>query len=1529
MASKERLPTVRVNFFDGQRVTESDLDTEQIYNGTVTSNIVTDFHASGVVNDCPFEEVILLDTRAPGSNTLSPTGENPSKLDIEGGRYDGKGISLDKGPSDTVRGNRIQLELYDSEARGRDRVKVIVLGRAFDGINSEGPLIAEYIEFEKNGKKITQNFFREIEAVFFNNFSGGLGRTETAASAESKDLISDSSGYMIIKESEPLTVFPASEMSFQVQSPNNDLANFITSSTTLTLEQEFAAALGASSSVSEIYLDFEGLEDITFEEGGDVTVAYGQKFLSKTNNLQKIDLLLSVENNTEGELEDNFDWSGDLVLSIYELSTEIDCPTDAVPNELIDFDPEAAPIVETSFNQDDLEALGVKLTDQLTKVSFNFSGTLLADPNIEPSIEPNKFYAFLLSRRGDNRTGTITLKKGYSVKAGKLANGVDLTTFEEFSKDESRYFEYDPNTKRFVSDSGASLWYIVHSDSVEVTDGTAYADDGVAVTVPKTRSFVGESEISYFANNISLSSVAEGDDNFVVLSHVNEFVDADVHPRTGNFVFSKIQDSAAISLVDTTGLNDLLEDTIPVLLAKVTDKNVRDAQPINGTFDKPGFIYRDYAIIEDPSTALLTSNLVNRVFVPDTECQCNAMYRITEAECVTELAGDLDDDGELTSSDILELLNVVGNTINSESTERAILGGALDIVDFIKSDLDNNDTVDGTDIELLEDAVDGYVNFSVPEQIRFLIIRVENMFEEDNFPTIFTDTALSGVTTSDDDILTFVTTTENQALIIRPGDTVQIGSGVDAGTYKVAGKTIAADNVTVSVVVTTTDDEEVIFEGSSGFNVIVASGTAVNMLADNNELVDIPFSEGSYEISFVNAPFEEQFVDVCDLRRFVESSFLELETKSCECSDEDLCPDDEDCTPKYKSQKYLPGDLYIPDGEILTAPGVPYHGDFEFANITVPLPPGSITDCSIDLYNTFVKSEDGSCKTPAGFPAMLYSDGTYVGCQDSGSDTDITKGRVKFSHAVCSLFVDGIIDGYGVDDGYGEVTDSTNSTESITEEFVDDSFSAFDSWTEDPGNNVSITNISNPSGTNSPAVFDIITSSDSGERYGRLNVPAASQDFIGDFIVDFTASRTVWPESSLTNGVVSAFATLTILNTDGSTATLKLGWRTLAGENTELFYSGVIEDSLMTVVSTFDFSIDAPEAVGDQVRFRLRRIDDVVSAYYITDDSIDDADITSFGQYVRIGSNPELQPGSGTVTNFSYEISQNNAPNAGVSFFTRLSEVVIRSEYSSDDSIVQMIAGRDAGTGEIDRFTLTFPLNLTRRTTVISAAIKLTSQVTDTITDAINVIALDILNADNLGSLFNVPISEEASLRTSFIPGTVSFGDEIEVDVTELIKTFLLSTGHLPGQFKGFVFEPTITSDSMLAVSSLATLEVTYLDTTTGIVFKVGVSLDRDTGLVTLNTKNVLYDDLIEENRTVINFGVYLKKSGFRNSDVAISIDELSRIGIGSCSEEESLPEEESCFFIVGDTAVGTFVEGPFPCQFFLPQPPPSSVIES
>ena len=75
--------------------------------------------------------------------------------------------------------------------------------------------------------------------------------------------------------------------------------------------------------------------------------------------------------------------------------------------------------------------------------------------------------------------------------------------------------------------------------------------------------------------------------------------------------------------------------------------------------------------------------------------------------------------------------------------------------------------------------------------------------------------------------------------------------------------------------VTDLDGNAVVFLGSSGFNLEIVSGTRTNMLADNTKLLSTPYFSKNFEISFVDSAFESRFVEICDLRRYVESTFVE------------------------------------------------------------------------------------------------------------------------------------------------------------------------------------------------------------------------------------------------------------------------------------------------------------------------------------------------------------------------------------------------------------------------------------------------------------------------------------------------------------------------------------------------------------------------------------------------------------------------------------------------------------------------------
>jgi hypothetical protein len=1519
MAKENRTNLPRVNFFDGQRVTEADLDAEQLHHRGQTSYSNVDFHGSGIVRDSIFESKILLDTSVPSQYTTDGS-PNETEFFLQSGSFDGMPIKLDRQPTDREFGNRLEVACSDLSVAGRIKAKVLILGTTYDSTSAQGELVTEVLEFSSNSSKLSQYYYTQVLAVYFNNFSGGTGRNQFDTLIDSENTIG-TSGKIIIRESEPLKVYVRTLSSYQNESPNIALSEFITSDSSLTIEDEIVNGLGSNYNINDLYFELNSSESLTFAQNETQLKSYGQKFLAKTNNIQKINLLLSA-----ALINGSSDYSGNLVISLHKLSSDTRCITDAQPENLIDFDPEPNPIIELSYSQADLEELGYKLTQTPQVVSFDFSGTLIADPNIDPTLVPGEFYAILISRRGDNTTGSIILEKGYDKASRKAENGQTLNVVERFAKQEQRFVEFDPINLVYVDDSDSSLWFEVHSDTIEVTDGLAYTEDGFLVNVPKTEEYIGSTKISRYIRDIPLKVVTQDAVNYVLLQREDNFEAPSTHPRTGNFVNTRITDAPSIYVVTLDEYENIELEKLPIILGSVRDRNIRDAQQINGTATKPGLILPDEVIIVEPSSELLLQNLINRIYVPDTECQCNSRYRIIDATCETVRAGDLNSDNQITSPDITALVNLVGNTINSQTTERKILGGEISYIDFVKADLNNDGSIDGVDIEIIEDAVDGYVNFSIPTTFNILRLKLENILSENDYPQLYasalTPSAGSGAALATTDQLSFIVNDEREALSFRVGDKVTISAlSVDSGNYLISEKTIDNTGLGVTLTVTLTDGGTVSFIGSAGFDVVVSSGTRTNTYADNLTLLDVPFTPKTYSIYYVAAPHDARFVDTCDLRRFVETSLLEKEAGTCICQ-EPGCSGGISCAPRVKNQKILSDDLYIPNGEIYSSPGIPYHGDIEYATITMPLPPGTISGCDVDLYNVFVKSADGSCLTQAGYPAMKFSDGTYVGCQDSGAETDVTKGRVKFTQAIASLYVDALVDGYAVD-GYADATETSSLTDAITESFFDYSYpnsTGFADWDIDAPTPI-YASITTVSGSNQPAIFSLETIN-AGDRYCKLGYPTAPgptiPDITGDFVIDFTASRFTWEGSTLTTGKVSFFASLSITNVT-TTSVVKLGWRQSAGGSLELFFSGEIFDIATTsLISDFDFSTPATDGLLNEIQFRLRRVDDVIFASYFNATVLDPNNVE--GRFVRIGELPSMQPGSGSAI-LDFELLQQANPNAGKMFLVKLFETVIRTDFIPTlvpATTTALTVNKVLATSQVDRATIVFPVNLTSRTNIISATLTFTAASPIASTDYFNITPYQTINADNLGPLIDLPLEENQSFITSFSPGTVAEGATFDVDITSIAIYFLSKPGHLPGTYKGMLIEPSTTANSGFSFLRAMSLSVSYEDISTGVIFKIGVSIDPTTGIATLDTKNILYDSFNSANRTVLKFGVYLKKSGFRNSDIEVGIKDLKRIGIGTCTDTTVYTPEDLCFFISGTTKVGTFVQGPFPCFFQL-----------
>lgn len=1498
MSSDKKSGLFRVNFFDGQRITEKDLDTDQEYFRSLLSNITLDFHSSGIIDPNLNNENILIDFSRPGFY-----GENSSKDIIQAGHYDGKSVSVDIQPSDPIYGNRLEIMLKNSNSRGSSKTKLIIVGRSFNSLNENNDLITEVLYLDDGEAKITANYFNRVYGIILNNYSGGVGRNHYETSLESLNNLEEKTS-LIIKETGPIKLYPYSLNSYQDQSPNYDLAYFISSNNNRTIQDEIALAIGSNGSIDEVFIDLDGKDSLSLEKNGDVSKKYGQKFLSNSNNLQKVEVLMSVPNDST----DGYNWSGELIMSIYELSTELDaCGSPRYPDQPIDFDPEITPIAELSLDQSDLADMGVFLRDNPSVVSFDFSDTLLANPNIDPSFSKGKYFAFTIGRAGSNLKGTIRVHRGTYNSVKKQELNIPLTPLEEYGRQNQVFTQFDPSTKRYVDDKDSILWYKVRSSSAEVTDGACYTGEGLIVVIPKYEEYVGSTKVLSFERHIDLIDIS-GERNYLVLEAKQKFLDADVHPRTGNFVYTRIQDVPSLRFIKRDELNSYNTKDLPVIIGSIYDFNSRSAQNIDGVFSEAGSYDTNFFYIFNASDEIKKSQIVGRNFIPDTDCQCANVYKIVESKCISLKSGDLNNDGVLNNLDLQEMLKITGNTINSFETERRLLGENLSLVEFKQADLNNDQTIDGFDVQLLEDAITGLKNFDIPENLVFYKVYFEEL-QDNGYPIVFEDAAQTSNAVSGSDEIEFISTSQEIALAIRIGDKATIPTGnADEGEYIIYAKEIASDGVTVTISVTDKMGSNVSFTGSSSFDVTIRGKTKTNLFVDNLDLIKVPFSSKNYQIYLSVPDFKERFLKVCDLRRYVEFSYVANKDNSCICI-ETSCPEEE-CLPDLQNEKYLPGNLLL-SGNLLDEEGNTHRGDYEYATITIPLPPGSIENCSINIYDNFIKAKDNSCETISGFPAMKYSDGTYIGCEDSGENTDLTKGKVKLSHAIASLYVDGLVDGYSASGGLPDLQINAFASEKFEEKFVDFSYTEFSAWNKN-GANSSNTAITTVSGPNNPALLELTTISASGNRFGELEKPFASYDMDNDFVLDFQLARSSWSDSDITTGKVSFYSKLIVTNLDGSSAVLKVGYKLIGGSKTKLFYAGQNFDSSSNLIYEFEFEDERVESITDTMLFRIRRVGDVVTAYFFNP-QVNLCDQGSCDEYIRIGQNTQMHAGEGSV-DYSFVIDQDNAPNSSKVFSGKIIKVEARSEYESANADAEITIARDSATNQIDRTMFNFPLLLSSRTNIISAELKLKYTSSGTVNERVNIIPLNVLDADNLSTITNLAETINQSYILDFIPGTFTSGQEVSIDISSIIVTYLGQKGHISGQFKALILEPDGTSNMSFNIDTTIQISLVYEEISTGVIFKVGLDLDTKTGILSLRTKNILYDKLIRENRTVVKVGVHMKKAGFINEDVEVDISLLKNIGVGDCLPSEEFPSEEECYFVTGSVKTGTYVQGPFPC---------------
>ena len=79
------------------------------------------------------------------------------------------------------------------------------------------------------------------------------------------------------------------------------------------------------------------------------------------------------------------------------------------------------------------------------------------------------------------------------------------------------------------------------------------------------------------------------------------------------------------------------------------------------------------------------------------------------------------------------------------------------------SDLNDDETVDGFDIQILEDYIDGKNLIQTPRKLRYLQVYVQNLLPADVYPVVFQDLLGTGTATIATDSIQFAVTKPEEA----------------------------------------------------------------------------------------------------------------------------------------------------------------------------------------------------------------------------------------------------------------------------------------------------------------------------------------------------------------------------------------------------------------------------------------------------------------------------------------------------------------------------------------------------------------------------------------------------------------------------------------------------------------------------------------------------------------------------------------------------------------------------------------------
>lgn len=698
----------RINYYDGHNITQEDLVTEQsAWHDTIASGV--DFLAgSGVEKEFAVQRLLFDTSDVPTSISTLLTNEIFDGEPIYETDNDSATCFLQ--PSDSSEGAQLEVVMSGASLTGAHKSRVYIFGTTFGDEFTQ-----ECLTFDDNESQVTRTYFTSIIAITTQDFRGNSNIVTTGTACRNTE------GRLRIYEATPMFVCRDHIMSQQAEEPNMDYRDFRPADQSKTLYNVLNDIANQDNrSTDDLGINVTSTATRKLEPNVSGFIV-GQKFKATTNNIQKVTILLSVDQNTLAPVGTQYDWSGDLIVGVRKLQTTTQCPTDITPGTSIEFDPEQTALAEISVDQDSLEEIGIVLDGVPQEVDFVFTQSLIANPALEPNIEIGSYYMVTVQRSGDTSNGTIILEEAANTDAG-----VNDT-------DEKRLSIYSNSTWTDVPES--DLWFKVFTNAIRITSGMAL-DEGVQIISPRTQenSSTGLSE-SYINGNYSLVDTSATSYNYVIAQKQNNYITPVSHPTTGNQVYSRIEDIPAISVVSESNLETLVDaENETIILAAVKDNNPTGIADVSEVTYFPGLADGNTFTIIAPVSDIINNNLVGSILTPNIN-KSGYQYKIVKQENYIDAYGDVDGSGTIDSSDVLraQQLDGYGNdlqvgTLSSTTQYNAVVAQkTVTMAEILRADVNGTGYVSQTDAALIQQYINIGSAFPAGSTFNRTVLTVESL----------------------------------------------------------------------------------------------------------------------------------------------------------------------------------------------------------------------------------------------------------------------------------------------------------------------------------------------------------------------------------------------------------------------------------------------------------------------------------------------------------------------------------------------------------------------------------------------------------------------------------------------------------------------------------------------------------------------------------------------------------------------------------------------------------------------------------